>query len=78
MEHAAIRPRSRLSTSRSVYKSRGSTNWQPSYNAKANPVVIRLRVEDLQRSVVQDLLRASFEILKPGAAAWSERPRTGP
>jgi hypothetical protein len=52
-----------------------SANWQPSYNAKANPVVIRLRIDDLQRPVVHDLLRASFEILKPGAVAWSERPR---
>lgn len=53
-----------------------SASWQPAYNAKANPVGIRLRMDDLQRPVVQELLRASFEILKPGAVAWSERPQT--
>jgi hypothetical protein len=53
-----------------------SASWQPTYNAKANPVGIRLRMDDLQRPVVRELLRASLEILKPGAVAWSERPQT--
>ncbi|MGI8574539.1 MAG: hypothetical protein ACR2MA_04185 [Egibacteraceae bacterium] len=50
-----------------------SVNWQPSYNAKANPVVIRLRRGDLERAVVQELLRASYEILRNGAQPWTER-----
>jgi hypothetical protein len=49
------------------------TNWQPTYNAGANPVSIRLRRADLDKPAVQDLLRATFEILGPGAAPWSER-----
>jgi hypothetical protein len=48
-------------------------NWQATYNAGANPVAVRLRQADLDKSVVQDLLRASFEILSPGAEPWSER-----
>lgn len=50
-----------------------SVNWQPSYNAKANPVVIRLRREDLKRPVVQELLQASYDILADGAQPYSER-----
>lgn len=50
-----------------------SASWQPRYNAKANPVSVRLRREDLDRPVVQELLRASYEILRDGALAWSER-----
>jgi hypothetical protein len=49
------------------------TNWQPTYNAGANPIPIRLRCTDLAKPVVQELLRATFEILEPGAASWSER-----
>jgi hypothetical protein len=49
------------------------TTWQPTYNAGANPVPIRLRQEDLAKPVVQDLLRATFEILDQGAIPWSER-----
>jgi hypothetical protein len=49
------------------------TTWQPTYNAGANPVPIRLRKADLARPVIQDLLRATFEILAPGALPWSER-----
>jgi len=48
-------------------------SWQPTYNAGANPVCIRLRLPDLQNPVVQELLRASFEILAQGTAPWSER-----
>jgi hypothetical protein len=48
------------------------TNWQPTYNAGANPVSIRLRQTDLDKPSVQDLLRATFEILGPGATPWSE------
>ena len=54
-----------------------SPTWQPSYNAKANPICLRLRIEDLQRPVVQELLRASFEILRPGAVPWHERQEVG-
>jgi hypothetical protein len=50
-----------------------SASWQPTYNAKANPVVVRLRRQDLDRPVVQDLLRASYDILAEGAQPWSER-----
>ena len=39
------------------------TSWQPTYNAGANPVPIRLRQADLAKPVVQELLRATFEIL---------------
>jgi hypothetical protein len=49
------------------------TTWQYSYNAGANPVPIRMRQEDLAKPVVQDLLRATFEILGPDAVPWSER-----
>jgi hypothetical protein len=49
------------------------TSWQPTYNAGANPVPIRLRKADLGKPVVQELLRATFEILAPGATPWSER-----
>jgi hypothetical protein len=47
-------------------------NWQPTYNAGANPVSIRLRQTDLDKPTVRDLLRATFEILGSGAAPWSE------
>ena len=47
--------------------------WQPTYNAGANPVAIRLRTADLEKPALQTLLRASFEILDDGAAPWSER-----
>lgn len=55
-----------------------SASWQPSYNAKANPVNIRLRREDLDREVVQELLCASYEILGDGAQPWSERAAAQP
>jgi hypothetical protein len=58
-----------------------SASWQPSYNAKANPSAIRLRRENLDRPVVQELLRGSYEILRDGAQPWSERaaaPETPP
>jgi len=55
-----------------------SASWQPSYNAKANPVNIRLRREDLDRPVVQELLRASYNILSEGAQPWSERAPAPP
>jgi len=44
------------------------TNWQPTYNAGTNPVSIRLRQADLDKPAVQDLLRATFEILGRGRA----------
>lgn len=49
------------------------TSWQPTYNAGANPVPIRLQKADLDKPVVQELLRATFEILAAGATPWSER-----
>jgi len=49
------------------------TTWQYTYNAGANPVPVRLRQEDLGKPVVQELLRATFEILDAGAIPWSER-----
>jgi hypothetical protein len=42
-------------------------------NAGSNPISMRLQRSDLDKPVVQDLLRASFEILEPGMAPWSER-----
>jgi hypothetical protein len=57
------------------------TSWQPTYNAGANPVPVRLRQADLAKPVVQELLRATFEILDSGAIPWSERhaqPATAP
>jgi hypothetical protein len=47
--------------------------WQRTYNAGSNPISMRLRRSDLDKPVVQELLRASFEILDPGTAPWSER-----
>jgi hypothetical protein len=52
--------------------------WQPTYNAGANPVAIRLRRADIQKPAVQTLLRASFEVLEDGAAPWSERNPAAP
>jgi hypothetical protein len=49
------------------------TSWQPTYNAGANPVPVRLRQADLSKPAVQDLLKATFEILDPGVEPWSER-----
>lgn len=37
------------------------------------PVAIRLRRADLGKPAVQDLLRATFEILDQGGIPWSER-----
>ena len=54
------------------------TSWQPTYNAGANPVAIRLRRPDLDKPVVQDLLRATFQILDQGATPWSERQMPPP
>jgi hypothetical protein len=44
-------------------------SWQTTYNAGSNPISVRLRRPDLERQQVQDLLRASFEILADGATA---------
>ena len=49
------------------------TSWQPTYNAGANPVPVRLRTPDIPKPVVQDLLRATFQILDSGAMPWSEK-----
>jgi hypothetical protein len=48
-------------------------SWQRTYNAGANPISVRLRRADLDKPQVQELLRASFEILEPGASPFSER-----
>jgi hypothetical protein len=47
--------------------------WVPNYNAKANPVSLRLRRADLELPVVQQVLRASYEILQAGVQPWSQR-----
>ena len=47
--------------------------WQRTYNAGSNPISMRLQRSDLDKPVVQQLLRASFEILEPGMAPWSGR-----
>jgi hypothetical protein len=52
-----------------------TASWVPNYNAKANPVSVRLRRPDLQQPAVKELLRASYEILRDGAQPWSERER---
>jgi hypothetical protein len=49
------------------------TSWQPTYNAGANPVPLRLRQPDLAKPVVQELLKATFAILDSAAVPWSER-----
>jgi hypothetical protein len=48
-------------------------SWQRTYNAGSNPVTLRLRRSDLEKPLVQELLRASFEALAPGTPPWSER-----
>lgn len=50
-----------------------SASWNTSYNAGANPIAIRLVLADLDRPVVQQLLRATHEALAPNARPWSER-----
>lgn len=49
------------------------TSWQPTYNAGANPIPVPPRQVDLAKPVVQELLRATFEIVEPGTTPWSER-----
>lgn len=46
--------------------------WQTTYNAGANPIVVRLRRADLGRPAVQELLRATFTCLGNDAETWSE------
>src|SRR5262249_40167758 len=48
-------------------------SWQSTYNAGANPIGVRLTSSDLDKAGVQELLRASFDILDVGATPWSER-----
>ena len=47
-------------------------DWQPGYNAGANPIAVRLTEADLVKPAVRDLLGASFEALNIGARPWSE------
>lgn len=51
-------------------------SWQASYNAGANPISLQLTVNDLKRREVQDLLKASWEIVADGATPWSQRQPT--
>ncbi len=53
-------------------------SWQATYTAGANPIAIRLQRAYLDKPVVQELLRATFEILAPGATPWSERQAESP
>lgn len=50
-----------------------TASWVPNYNARANPVSLRLRRPDLDRPIIQQLLHASYEILQDGAEPWSEQ-----
>lgn len=54
------------------------TSWQPTYNAGANPVPLRLRQADLGKPVVQELLRATFEILDPALLRGQNDTRNRP
>lgn len=53
-------------------------NWQTTYNAGANPVSVRLRREDLQVPVVQELLEATYHAVQPGSTNWSETASAEP
>lgn len=46
--------------------------WQTTYNAGANPISLRLRGPDIRDVITQDLLRATFEAVRPGAIPWSQ------
>lgn len=48
-----------------------SLSWNPSYNAGANPISLRLRAPDLESQSVQRLLLASHASIAPGAVPWS-------
>lgn len=48
-------------------------SWVPKYNAGSNPIGVRLTIKDLERPEVQELLRASYQALSPGAEPYSER-----
>jgi hypothetical protein len=50
-----------------------SATWNTKYNAGANPIAVRLGVNDLRRPVVQELLKASHAALAQGAEPWSEQ-----
>lgn len=46
--------------------------WNPTYNAGANPVSLRLRTSDLQLPVLQQLMQATYHAVKvPAAEPWS-------
>lgn len=47
--------------------------WVANYDAGAHTISLRLRCGDLQKPAVQELLRASYEALEPGATPWTER-----
>lgn len=42
-------------------------------NAGSNPISVRLQAGDLDDPIVQELLRATFKAVKPGATPWSQR-----
>ncbi|QOW00160.1 hypothetical protein RCF27_07085 [Rhodococcus pyridinivorans] len=48
-----------------------SLAWNPSYNAGANPISLRLRKEDLHNDSVQKLLIATYEAVASDAVPWS-------
>lgn len=64
---------------REVLSAKGvGLNWAASYNAGANPISIRLYRANLNDPDVQELLRASYEAVLPGATSWSERKVEAP
>ena len=50
-----------------------TASWNTKYNAGANPIAIRLGIADLERPVVQELLRVSHAALRDGARPYSEQ-----
>lgn len=47
--------------------------WTTKYNAGSNPIAIRLTRADLERPIVQELLRVSHSALDDSGRPWSER-----
>ncbi len=46
--------------------------WNPTYNAGANPVSIRLRLADLTKPAVEQLMKATYETIStPSPEPWS-------
>lgn len=49
-----------------------NASWNTKYNAGANPIALRLSIDDLGRTPVKELLRASHAALQDGARPYSE------